>query len=63
VTDVTYIPTAEGWLFSVEVMRLLRLERRSAILARTQAANQLHAVVTTLRSPCGAPCAPFHSPR
>jgi hypothetical protein len=32
---------------SVEMMRLLRLQRRSAIRARTQAANQLHAVVST----------------
>ena len=32
---------------SVEIMRLLRLQRRSAIRARTQAANQLHAVVST----------------
>lgn len=32
---------------SVEIMRLLRLQRRSAIHARTQAANQLHAVVST----------------
>ena len=32
---------------SVEVIRILRIERRSAIQARTQAANQLHAVVST----------------
>jgi transposase len=32
---------------SVEVIRLLRVQRRSAIIARTQAANQLHAVVST----------------
>ena len=32
---------------SVEIMRLLRLQRRSAIRARTQAANQIHAVVST----------------
>ncbi len=31
----------------VEAIRILRLERRSAIHARTQAANQLHAVVST----------------
>lgn len=31
----------------VEAIRILRLERRSAIQARTQAANQLHAVVST----------------
>lgn len=36
---------------SVEVMRILRLQRRSAIRARTQAANQLHAVVTTAPEP------------
>jgi transposase len=35
----------------VEVIRLLRLERRSAIHARTQAANQLHAVVSTAPEP------------
>jgi transposase len=32
---------------SVEIIRLFRLQRRSAIRARTQAANQLHAVVST----------------
>lgn len=32
---------------TVEVIRVLRLERRSAIHARTQAVNQLHAVVST----------------
>ena len=31
----------------VEVIRMLRLQRRSAIKARTQAVNQLHAVVST----------------
>lgn len=31
----------------VEAIRLLRIERRSAIHARTQAANQIHAVVST----------------
>ncbi len=31
----------------VEVIRLLRIQRRSAVHARTQAANQLHAVVST----------------
>lgn len=31
----------------VEVIRLLRMQRRSAIKARTQAANQLHGVLTT----------------
>jgi transposase len=32
---------------TVEAIRILRLERRSAIHARTKAANQLHAVVST----------------
>lgn len=32
---------------AVEAIRILRLERRSAIHARTQVANQLHAVVST----------------
>jgi transposase len=32
---------------SVEIIRLLRLQRRSAIRARSQAGNQLHAVVST----------------
>jgi transposase len=32
---------------SVEIIRLFRLQRRSAIRARTQTANQLHAVVST----------------
>lgn len=36
---------------AVEVIRILRLERRSAIHARTQAANQLHAVVSTAPEP------------
>lgn len=36
--------TADG---SVEAIRLLLVARRSAIKARTQAANQMHAVVTT----------------
>lgn len=31
----------------VEAIRLLRVQRRSAIKARTQAANQIHAVVAT----------------
>lgn len=31
----------------VEVIRLLRIQRRSAIRARTQAANQLHALIVT----------------
>lgn len=32
---------------AVEAIRILRLERRSAIHARTQVANQLHAVIST----------------
>jgi transposase len=32
---------------SVEIIRLLRLQRRSAVRARSQAGNQLHAVVST----------------
>ena len=32
---------------SVEIIRLFRLQRRSAIRARTQTGNQLHAVVST----------------
>jgi transposase len=35
----------------VEAIRILRLERKSAIQARTQAANQLHAVVSTAPEP------------
>jgi transposase len=34
-----------------EAIRILRLERRSAIAARTQAANQLHAAVSTAPEP------------
>jgi transposase len=36
---------------SVEAIRVLRLARRSALKARTQAANQLHAVIQTAPSP------------
>jgi transposase len=39
---------------AVEVIRILRLERRSAIYARTQEANQLHAVVSTAPEPLRA---------
>jgi len=35
----------------VEAIRLLRLERRSAIVSRTKTANQLHAVVATAPEP------------
>ena len=62
--------TADG---RVEAIRLLSVARRSAMKARTQAANQMHAVVTTapdeLRSSLAgldtkrlvARCARFHS--
>lgn len=43
--DAVGIPKAQNGL--VEAMRILRLERRSAIRARTQCANQIHAVVLT----------------
>lgn len=43
--DAIGIPKSQDG--SVEAIRILRLERRSAIHARTQAANQLHAVVST----------------
>lgn len=36
---------------TVEVIRILRLQRKSAIHARTQAANQLHALVATAPEP------------
>jgi len=36
---------------SVEALRVLRLTRRSALKARTQAANQLHAIIQTAPSP------------
>jgi transposase len=36
---------------AVEVIRILRLQRKSAIHARTQAANQLHALVSTAPEP------------
>lgn len=39
---------------AVEAIRILRVERRSAINARTQAANQLHAVVSTAPEPLRA---------
>lgn len=39
------IPKAQDG--SVEILRLIRLQRRSAIHARTQAGNQLHAVVAS----------------
>jgi transposase len=36
---------------SIEALRVLRLARRSALKARTQAANQLHAIIQTAPSP------------
>jgi transposase len=36
---------------SIESIRVLRLARRSALKARTQAANQLHAIIQTAPSP------------
>ena len=47
--DAAGIPKSQDG--AVEVIRLLRVERRSAIQARTQAANQLHAVVSTAPEP------------
>jgi transposase len=47
--DAVGVPKSQDG--AVEVMRILRLERRSAIHARTQAANQLHAVVSTAPEP------------
>jgi len=43
--DAVGVPKAQNG--PVEIIRLFRLQRRSAIRARTQAANQLHAVVCT----------------
>jgi transposase len=43
--DATGTPKSQDG--SVEIIRLFRLQRRSAIRARTQAGNQLHAVVST----------------
>jgi len=43
--DAPRIPKAQDG--GVEILRLLRLQRRSAIHARTQAGNQLHAVVAS----------------
>lgn len=43
--DTVGVPKSQDGV--VEVIRILRLERRSAIHARTQAANQVHAVVAT----------------
>lgn len=43
--DAPRIPKAQNG--NVEILRLLRLQRRSAMHARTQAGNQLHAVVAS----------------
>ncbi len=43
--DTPRIPKAQDG--SVEILRLLRLQRRSAMHAQTQAGNQLHAVVAS----------------
>lgn len=43
--DALRVPKSQDG--TVEMLRLIRLERRSAILARTQAGNQLHAVVAS----------------
>jgi transposase len=50
--DATGVPKSQDG--AVEAIRILRLERRSAIHARTQAANQLHAVVSTAPEPLRA---------
>ena len=43
--DASGVPKSQDG--PVEAIRILRLERRSAIYARTQAANQIHAIVST----------------
>ncbi len=50
--DATGLPKAQNG--PVEAIRILRLERRSAIHARTKSANQLHAVVSTAPEPTRA---------
>ena len=47
--DALGIPKAQNG--TVEAIRILRLERRSAIHARTQSVNQMHAVVSTAPEP------------
>lgn len=43
--QATVVPkSADG---NVEMIRVLRLARRSAVVAQGQAANQIHALVTT----------------
>ncbi len=51
--------TADG---RVEAIRALRLARRSAIKARTQAANQLHALVVTAPEGLRSTLRPLHLP-
>jgi transposase len=41
----------------VEAIRMLRVALRSAVKARTQAANQLHALVVTAPMSCAINCA------
>lgn len=50
--DAVGVPKSQDG--AVEVIRILRLERRSAIQARTQTANQLHALVSTAPEPLRA---------
>jgi transposase len=47
--DAAGVPKSQDG--AVEVIRILRLERRSAIQARTQAVNQIHAVISTAPEP------------
>jgi transposase len=47
--DAMGVPKAQDGL--VEAIRIMRLERRSAIHARTQVANQMHALVSTAPEP------------
>lgn len=47
--DATGVPKAQNG--TVEAIRILRLERRSAIHARTKTANQVHALVSTAPEP------------
>jgi transposase len=47
--DAAGVPKAQDG--AVEAIRILRLQRRSAINARTKASNQMHAVVSTAPEP------------
>jgi transposase len=47
---------------SIESIRVLRLARRSALKARTQAANQLHAIIQTAPSPLREQLRALHLP-